>query len=164
VHIRILFLSIYFFIIGVRVKYYPTCKTYRPPRSSHYKTYPIFSFTRAALTRIQKEHITQVDRCREENRVIEQKLEQQVISLYGQIEEQGRLLDISKREVTQIRDRLQSEVDGRAQDNKQQAMALLFEKERNEDADENVHLQSVEDDKLILRQQSWKRKFNAPSL
>ena len=122
------------------------------------------------LIRIQKEHTIQVDRCREENRAIEQELEQQVTSLQDQIEEQGRLLDISKREVTQIRDRLQDEVEGRAQDKKQHAMALSSEKERNEDADgsisqlrgelgtlernlqqANARLQSVEDDKLTLR-------------
>ena len=124
------------------------------------------------LTRIQKEHATQIDRCREENRAIEQELEQQVTSLQGQIEEQGGLLDISKIEVNRIRDRLQEEVEGRAQDRKQHTMALLSEKERNEDADEtisqlrgeletlrrnlqqiNVHLQSVEDEKLTLLQQ-----------
>ena len=122
------------------------------------------------LIRIQKEHTTQVDRCRGENRAIEQKLEQQATSLHDKIEEQGRLLDISKREVAQIRDRLQDEVEGRAQDKKQHAMSLLSEKERNEDADEtisqlrgeletlernlqqtNARLQSVEDDKLTLR-------------
>jgi chromosome segregation ATPase len=93
-------------------------------------------------------------------------------SLQDQIEEQGRLLDICKREVTQIRDRLQEEEEGRAQDKKQHAMVLLSEKERNEDADTtisqlrgelktlernlqqiNEHLQSVEDEKLTLRQQ-----------
>jgi myosin protein heavy chain len=68
------------------------------------------------LTRIQKEHATQIDRCREEKRAIEQELEQQVTSLQGQIEEQGRLLDISGREVTRIRDRLKEEEEGRAQD------------------------------------------------
>jgi chromosome segregation ATPase len=124
------------------------------------------------LTRIQKEHVTQVDRCREENRAIEQELEQQVTSLQSQIEEHGRLLDISKREVTRIRDRVQEEVEGRAQDKKQHAMALLSEKERSDNADgtisqlrgeletlernlqqSNVDLQSVEDEKLTLRQQ-----------
>ena len=124
------------------------------------------------LIRIQKEHATQVDRCREENRAIERKLEQQVTSLQGQIEEQGRLLDISEREVTRIRDRLQEEVESRAQDKKQHAMALLSEKEHIEDADEtisqlrgeietlernlqqtNVHLQTIEDEKLTVQQQ-----------
>ena len=124
------------------------------------------------LTRIQKEHATQVDRCREESRAIERELEQQVTSLQGQIEEQGGLLDTSKMEVNRIRDRLQEEVEGRAQDKKQHAMALLSEKERNEDADEtisqlrgeletlernlqqiNVHLQLVENEKLTLLQQ-----------
>ena len=124
------------------------------------------------LSRVQKEHATQIDRCREENRAIEQELEQQVSSLQGQIEEQGRLLDVSKREVTRIRDRLQGEEEGRAQDKKQHVLALLSEKERNEDADKTisqlrgelktlernlqqikVHLQSVEDEKLTLQQQ-----------
>ena len=40
------------------------------------------------LNRIQKDHATQIDRCREENRAIEQELEQQIASLHGQIEEQ----------------------------------------------------------------------------
>ena len=124
------------------------------------------------LTRIEKEHATQVDRCREENRAIEQELEQQVTSLQGQIEDQSSLLDISRREVTRIRDRLQEEAEDRAQDKKQFAMLLLSEKKRNEDADEtasqlrgeletlernlqqtNVHLRSVEDEKLTLLQQ-----------
>ena len=124
------------------------------------------------LSRVQKEHATQIDRCREENRAIEEELEQQVSSLQGQIEEQGRLLDVSKREVTRIRDRLQGEEEGRAQDKKQHVLALLSEKERNEDADKTisqlrgelktlernlqqikVHLQSVEDEKLTLQQQ-----------
>ena len=124
------------------------------------------------LTRIEKEHATQVDRCREENRAIEKELEQQVTSLQGQIEEQSSLLDISRREVTRIRDRLQEEAEDRAQDKKQFAMLLLSEKKRNEDADEtasqlrgeletlernlqqtNVHLRSVEDEKLTLLQQ-----------
>ena len=124
------------------------------------------------LTRIQKEHATQIDCCREEYRAIEQELEAQVTSLQCQIEEQGRLLDISEREVARIRDHLQGEVEGRAQDRKQHAMALLSQKEHNEDAEEtisqlrgeletlerniqqtNVHLQSVEDEKLTVRQQ-----------
>ena len=124
------------------------------------------------LTCIQKEHATHIDRCREENRAIVQELEQQVTSLQGQIEEQGRLLNISEKEATRIRDRLQEEVEGRAQDQKQHAMALSSEKERNQDADEtisqlseeleslekdlqqtNVHLQTVEDENLIVRQQ-----------
>ena len=123
------------------------------------------------LTRIQKEHATQIDRC-EESRAIERELEQRVTSLQGQIEEKGRLLDISEREVTRIRNRLQEEVEGRAQDKNQHAMALLSEKEHNEDADRtisqlrgeletldrnlqqtNVHLQTVEDEKLTVRQQ-----------
>ena len=124
------------------------------------------------LNRIQKEHATEIDRCQEENRAIEQELEQQVTSLQRQIEEQGHLLDISEKEATRIRDRLQEEVEGRAQDKEQHVVALSSEKERNEDADEtisqlteeleslernlqqtNVHLQTVEDEKLIVRQQ-----------
>ena len=123
------------------------------------------------LTRIQKEHATQIDRC-EESRAIERELEQRVTSLQGQIEEKGRLLDISEREVTRIRNRLQEEVEGRAQDENRHAMALLSEKEHNEDADKtisrlrgelemlernlqqtNVHLQTVEDERLTVRQQ-----------
>ena len=124
------------------------------------------------LNRIQKEHAIEIDRCQEENRAIEQELEQQVTSLQRQIEEQGHLLDISEKEATRIRDRLQEEVEGRAQDKEQHVVALSSEKERNEDADEtisqlteeleslernlqqtNVHLQTVEDEKLIVRQQ-----------
>ena len=124
------------------------------------------------LNRIQKEHATEIDRCQEENRAIEQELEQQVTSLQRQIEEQGHLLDISEKEATRIRDRLQEEVEGRAQDKEQHVVALSSEKERNEDADEtisqlteeleslernlqqtNVHLQTIEDEKLIVRQQ-----------
>ena len=123
------------------------------------------------LTRIQKAHTLQVDRSRAENLVVKQELEQQIASLQGKIEDQDCLLEISKREAAQICDRLQEEVKCRAQDEKQHAMTLLSEKERNEDADEtisqlrgeletlqrslqqtNVHLQSVEDEKLTLQQ------------
>lgn len=124
------------------------------------------------LSCIQKEHATELDRFRDENRAVKQELEQQVSSLQGKFEEQARLLDISKTEVTRIRDRLQEEVEGRVEDEKQHAIMLLSEKERNEDADEtilqlrgkletlerdlqqtNVHFQSAEAEKLTLQQQ-----------
>ena len=124
------------------------------------------------LTRIKKEHATQLDRSRNENRAVKQELDQQITSLQGKIEEQGRLLDISKREATRISERLKEEVEGRGQDEKQHAMALLSEKERSEDVNESIsrlrgeleilernlqqsnkNLQTVEDEKLTLQQQ-----------
>jgi chromosome segregation ATPase len=121
------------------------------------------------LTRIQKEHATQVNRSRDENRAVKQELEQQITSLQGRIEEQGRLLDISKREASRICDRLQEEVEARAQDEKQHATALMSERERNDKTisqlrgeletlkrnlqQTNVDLQLVEDEKLTLQQQ-----------
>jgi len=124
------------------------------------------------LNRIQKEHATQVDRSQDENRAVKQELEQKINSMQSKFEEQGRLLDISKREAARICDRLQEEVEGRAQDKKQHAVALLSAKERNEDAGEiisqlrgeletlernlqqtDVHIKSVEDENVTLQQQ-----------
>lgn len=121
------------------------------------------------LTRIQKEHAIQVNRSRDENRAVKQELEQQITSLQGRIEEQDRLLDISKREASRICDRLQEEVEVRAQDEKQHATALVSERERNDKTisqlrgeletlkrnlqQTNVDLQSAEDEKLTLQQQ-----------
>jgi chromosome segregation ATPase len=91
------------------------------------------------LTRIQNEHATQLDRCQEESRAIEQELERQITSLQGQIEEQGRLLDISESEVIRIRDRLQGEVEGQGQD-------------------KNQHARRTQDNRLKCISKQWRKK------